>query len=225
MHGQCEEKNATYALTVQQNLTMNSTVYDTDMHGSLELEFVIYNTSHPCEDAMSCTPQAIFVFQESRNISETNGMEAWHEDNISYPYALNISHLAINVTTHTSNEELVPLDNIIVQRERFGLFRMKIVPLPFRVGSTSITVEIHTKGDSVTHNISNETNTSQIISSGADSINSTITQNQSSNSRVSLIINGDNSSLINCSNNIYCPKYFKLHSGRPIESGFLPKIL
>ena len=42
-------------------------------------------------------------------------MEAWHEDNISYPYALNISHVDINVTVRTSNEELVPLDNIIVQ--------------------------------------------------------------------------------------------------------------
>ena len=64
---------------------MNSTVYDTDTHGFLELDFVLV-IFHPCEDAMSHTSQ----FSRFKNLEypETSGMEAWHEDKISYPLLL-----------------------------------------------------------------------------------------------------------------------------------------
>ena len=83
---------------MQQNVTFNSTVYDTDEHATLELEFVIYNNSHPCNTVMNCTPEAIFSISEPRNYSDTSGMQAWREDNISFPYALNLSHVEINVS-------------------------------------------------------------------------------------------------------------------------------
>ena len=126
-------------------------------------------------------------------------MEAWHEDNISYPYALNISHVDINVTVFSSNEDLVPFDNIVINRERFGLFRMKIVPVPFRAGSTSITIEIRTKRDTAANDMSNATNVSQIVTSTTGANNSSIDQNSTTD--VPLIASDDNSSSINCTNN------------------------
>jgi MFS-type transporter involved in bile tolerance (Atg22 family) len=150
--------NATYALTVQQNTTMNSTVYDTAEHASIDLTFVIYNNSHPCKIALNCTPDAIFSISEPRNFSDTNGLEAWREDNISFPYGLNLSHVDINVSVTTSNSLLVPKENIEITRGRFGMFHMKIKPLPFRIGSTSVSVEIRTKPDRK-RNIPNITNT------------------------------------------------------------------
>ena len=53
--------NASYALTVPMNTTMNSTVYDIDKHSQMEIEFMVYNNSHPCDNEFECTPSAIWA--------------------------------------------------------------------------------------------------------------------------------------------------------------------
>lgn len=198
--------NATYALTVQQNVTFNSTVYDTDEHATLELEFVIYNNSHPCNTVMNCTPEAIFSISEPRNYSDTSGMEAWREDNISFPYALNLSHVEINVSVTSTNHKLVPDENIIVTRSRFGLFYMEITPLPFRTGSTSITVEILTKTER-NDNLTNATNVT--IYGNTTNHTHAINRDNMTNATNHNIVNSNNVSLFsnhsghNCTNATY----------------------
>ena len=133
--------NASYALTVPMNTTMNSTVYDIDKHSQMEIEFMVYNNSHPCDNEFECTPSAIWGLSNATNRSDASPLEAWSL-NVSYPYALNLTDVTVEFLVNSSNKHLIRNENVNVRQEEFGMFYLTVKPEKWRFGSSTITVEI-----------------------------------------------------------------------------------
>jgi MFS-type transporter involved in bile tolerance (Atg22 family) len=144
-----KKENGTYAMTVPMNVTINSTVYDVEEHTAHTIDFMVYNNSHPCIDIVDCTFDSIWSFANAANRSSDRNLTnrasplvAWIDQNLSYPFTLNLKGVTVKFKVSSSNIALLREENIGLVQEEFGVFKMTVRPEKWRYGSTTITVRI-----------------------------------------------------------------------------------